>query len=238
MEQMVQNRFKIAGAGLDHPDPSLYNIRFASIYDAAAAMELGRVLKADMVVMGKTTASESINRMGAEKIFDGKIELKVYDLGSDKEVMTSVSQAAAKSNVEKEGVMAAITEASLLAARDLSQRLDAFWTQNLRREKSFDVTIEGENFLSRFIALKKRFNEIQDIENMQPKEMGTDKAVMEIVYKGTPEQFADAVMLKTFVGFGIEVAEVTDQMVFIRFIEKQEDLLRTEDINTEQKKGD
>jgi hypothetical protein len=224
LEKMIQNRFKIVGAGPDRPNLSLYNIRFASIYDAAAAMELGRVLKADMVVLGKTSAAESINRMGDEKIFDGVIELNIYDLGSGKQVMTSVSRASAKSTMGQEGSMGAITEVSTLAAKDLNQKIDTFWTQNLRRENSFNVTIAGENFLPRFIALKKRFNEIQDIANMQPREIGTDKAVMEIVFKGSPEQFADAVMLKTFVGFGIEVAEVTDQMVFIRFIEKQEQL--------------
>jgi hypothetical protein len=237
LEKMIQNRFKIVGAGPDRPNLSLYNIRFASIYDAAAAMELGRVLKADMVVLGKTSAAESINRMGDEKIFDGVIELNIYDLGSGKQVMTSVSRASAKSTMGQEGSMGAITEVSTLAAKDLNQKIDTFWTQNLRRENSFNVTIAGENFLPRFIALKKRFNEIQDIANMQPREIGTDKAVMEIVFKGSPEQFADAVMLKTFVGFGIEVAEVTDQMVFIRFIEKQEQLPRN-NLDIEEKIGE
>jgi len=238
LERMAQHRFKIAGAAPDRPDPSFYNINFTSIYDADAAMELGRVLRADMVVLGKAYASESINRMGDEKIFDGVIELNVYDLGSGKAVISSVSRAAAKSTMGQEGAMGAITEVSALAVQDLNQKIDTFWTQNLRRENLFDVTIAGENFLPRFIALKKRFKEIQDIENMQPKEIGTDKAVMEIVFKGSPEQFADAVMLKTFDGFGIEVAEVTDQMVSIRFIEKQDGLPRADDSGIEEKTGE
>ena len=127
---------------------------------------------------------------------------------------------------------------SALAAQDLNQKIDTFWTQNLRRENLFDVTISGENFLPRFIALKKRFKEIQDIENMQPKEIGTDKAVMELVFKGSPEQFADAVMLKTFAGFGIELTEVTDQMVFIHFIEKREELPQANNLGIEEKRGE
>ncbi|MCP4721950.1 MAG: hypothetical protein GY860_21015 [Desulfobacteraceae bacterium] len=235
IEQMAQHRFKIVDTGPDRPDPSLYNIHFTSIYDANAAMELGRALKADMVVLGKTYASESINRMGDEKIFDGVIELKVYDLGAGKEVIASVSRAAAKSTMGQDGSIAAITQVSALAAQDLNQKIDNFWTKNLRRENLFDVTIAGENFLPRFIALKKRFKEIQDIENMQPKEIGTHKAVMEIVFKGSPEQFADAVMLKTFDGFGIEVGQVTEQMVSIGFIEKQDDLPRADDPGPEEK---
>jgi len=238
LEQMAWHRFKIVGAAPDRPDPSFYNIRFTSIYDADAAMELGRALKAEMVVLGKAHASESINRMGDEKIFDGVIELKVYDLGSGKKVISSVNRSAAKSTLGQDGAMGVITEVSAMAAKELNQKIDTFWTQNLRREKQFDVTISGKNFLPRFLALKKRLKEIRDIENIQPKEMGTDKAIMEIVFKGSPEQFADAVMLKTFAGFGIEVAQVTDQMVSIRFIEKQDDLPRADDSATVEKIGE
>ena len=238
LEQMVQDRFKTVGSGPDRPSPSLYNIRFSSIYDAEAAMALGRALKADMVVLGKAGAQESMNRTVDGKIFDGEIELKVYDLNSGKEVMVSVNRAAAKSTEGKEGARGAISEISVMAAQDLSQKIDAFWTQNLRRENSFILTISGENFLPRFLDLKKRLNEIQEIENLQPKEIGSDNAVMEIVFKGSPEQFSDAVMLKTFVGFGIEVAKVTDQTVSIRFVEKKEELPPANDLGGEQKIGE
>lgn len=220
LERMAENRFKITGMGPDRPLPSSHNIQFSSIYDAAAAMDLGRALNADMVVMGKANASESVNRMGADKVYEAVIELKGYDLSSGKEVLTSVSQAAAKNAADQEMAAEAIAKAAGLAARDLIQKLDAFWSQSLRQENAFDVSIEGENFLPRFLALKKRIKEIRDIENMQPKEIGSTNAVMEIVFRGGSKQFADALMLKTFDGFGIEIVEVTDQMVSIRFIEQ------------------
>ncbi|MBU0972138.1 MAG: hypothetical protein KKC20_15910 [Proteobacteria bacterium] len=235
LEQMVQNRFKLAVTGPDRPDPSFYNIQFTSIYDIDAAMKLGTVLKADLVVMGKTGASESVNRMGDEKIFDAVIDLKGYDLTSGKEVLTAVSRATAKSTPGQEASGGAIAEAAVASARDLGQKIDAFWSQRLRRENMFNVILSGEQFLPRFISLKKELREIQDIENMQPKEIGTDNAVMEVVFKGSPEQFAHAVMLKSFDGFGIEVAEVTDQSVSIRFIEKQDGLPRAEDEDTKEK---
>ena len=92
----------------------------------------------------------------------------------------------------------------------------------LRREHSFDVRIEGMEFLPRFIALKKRFQQIPEIENMQPKEMGSNFALLEMFYKGRPTHFANAVMLKTFDTFGLEILDVSDTQVTIRFIEKGE----------------
>lgn len=220
LERMADNRFKITGMGPDRPLPSSHNIQFSSIYDATAAMDLGRALNADMVILGKANASESVNRMGTDKVYEAVIDLKGYDLKSGKEVVTSVSQAAAKNALDQEVAVEAITEAAGLAAQDLIQKLDTFWNQSLRQENVFDVFIEGENFLPRFLALKKQIKEIRDIENMQPKEIGSFNAVMEVVFKGGSKQFADALMLKTFDGFGIEIVEITDQTVSIRFIEQ------------------
>lgn len=219
LKTLADHRFKLTGMGPDRPLPSAHNIQFSSIYDETAAMDLGRALNADMVVLGKANASESVNRMGDEKVYDAVIELKGYDLASGKEVITSVSRASAKNAADQEVAAEAITAVAGLAAQDLIQKLDTFWSQSLRQENAFDVSIEGENFLPRFIALKKRIKEIRDIENMQPKEIGSANAVMEIVFRGGSKQFADALMLKTFDGFGIEIVEVTDQRVSIRFIE-------------------
>ncbi len=217
---LADNRFKLTGMGPDRPLPSSHNILFSSIYDHTAAMDLGRALNADLVVLGKANASESVNRMGDEKVYDAVIELKGYDLASGKEVITSVSQASAKNTADQEVAAEALTAVAGLAAQDLLQQLDNFWSKSLRQENAFDVFIEGENFLPRFIAVKKGIKEIRETENLQPREIGSANAVMEILFRGGSKQFADALMLKTFDGFGIEIVEVTDQAVSIRFIEQ------------------
>lgn len=235
LDVMAENRFKIAGTGPQRPDPGFYNIRFASIYDTTAAMALAREYKADMVVMGRAGATEAINRMGDEKTYDATIELTAWDLASGQKAVSCNGQAAAKSGLDQEGSILALTKAADLAAQDLAAKLDRFWTQTLRRENRFDVHIRGDGFLPRFIALKKRFKDMSDIENMQPREIGTDMAVMEMVYKGSPLHFADTVMLKTFDNFGIEIVEVTEDRVDIRFIDKQDDALPVEPVPEKEK---
>ncbi|MCG8637686.1 MAG: hypothetical protein MI863_27925 [Desulfobacterales bacterium] len=224
--ELAQNRVLFAHTGQEYPDPSFYNIQFSSIYDADAAMDLGRALKADMVIMGKAMASESFNRMGDEKTFDAVIDLRGYDLASGKTVLQTSAKATATSVTDTEGAVQALTQAARTAGTELGQKIDTFWSQNLRKENSFDLAIEGDNFLPRFIALKKRIRDIRDIENMQPKEIGSAHAVMEIVYKGSPAQFADAVLLKTFEGYGLEIAEVSGELVKIRFVEHQEEAVQ------------
>lgn len=221
IDQMLQDRFIVIGNSPDRPDPASYNIVFNSVYDIAAARSLGEQMNADMIVFGKAGSEEAINRMGDEKTFNAEINLEGYHLETGQKVITSQVQAVAKSDMDEEGNNNAIIKAASLSARELSRKIDTYWAQSLRKEHTFDVMIEGENFLPRFIALKQRFTEMSGIENVQYKEMGSTHAELEIFYKGKSSQFADAVMLKTFDTFGLEISEVTDTLVTIRFIEKQ-----------------
>ncbi|MCP3874147.1 MAG: hypothetical protein GY699_13435 [Desulfobacteraceae bacterium] len=229
IKKMIQERFIITGNSNERPDPSFYDITFSSIYDVAAAKDLGRQMNADMVVFGKASSSEAINRMGEEKTFNAKINLEVFNLETGERVVISQVQAVAKSDMDFEGNVNAIVKAADLSATDLSEKIDAYWSKNLRKEHVFDVKIEGDNFLPRFLALKQRFKQMPGIENMQPKEMGSKDAVMEIFYKGKPTQFADAVMLKTFDSFGLEIMTVTDSLVTIEFIEKKDSSMFLDD---------
>ncbi len=219
--RMLEQRFPLVGQGEERPDPAQYNIRFTTIYDTEAALNLGRKLGADMVILGRAQVSEAINRMGDEKAFDARINLELYATASGEKVGDSQTQAAAKSDLEQEGAGLAMAKAVDLAALDIQEKLNTYWTRNLRKESRFDLVIQGEGeFLPRYLALKDRFREMQDIENFQPKEMGADRAVLELVYKGSPALFADTVMLKTFEGFGLEVEVASEELVTLRFIEK------------------
>ncbi len=220
IDKMLQGRFIITGNDRERPDPSFYNITFDSIYDVAAAKDLGKKMDADMIVFGKAVSKEATNIMGQEKTFNAQISLDGYNLETGEKVVTSQVQAVAKSDMDREGNIQALFKAASLSAADLSEKLDDYWTRYLRKENSFDVTIKGENFLPRFIALKQEFQQMPGIENMQPKEMGSNYAVMQIFYKGQSSQFADAVMLKTFDSFGLEFSDITDNLVTITFIEK------------------
>ncbi len=177
-------------------------------------------MKADIVVFGKAQSSEAINRMGEERTFNGTINLDGYNLETGEKVIVSQVQAVATSQMDFEGNADAIEKAAQLSATDLSQKLDAYWNETLRKEHAFDLKIEGNNFLPRFLALKQKLKQMPGMENLQPKEMGSNSAVMEVFYKGKPVQFADTIMLKTFESFGLEISEVTDALVVIKFIEK------------------
>ncbi len=218
--KMIRNRFILAGTGPQRPDPSFYNITFNSADDINAARALGKELKANMIVFGTATSSLATNRMGEEKTFDAEIQLQAYDVNTGEKIISSRIQAVAKSNSDEQGHTQALVKAAGLSAEDLMEKINSYWSRNLRKEQTFDLKLSGDNFLPRFIALKQRFKDMPEMINTLQKEIGSSSALVQIQYKGSPSRFANAVMLKTFDSFGLEITEVTDNLVTIRFVEK------------------
>ena len=221
--KMIRNRFIPVGTGPKHPDASFYNITFGSLNDIDAARSLGREMKADMIIFGEAVSSLATNRMGEEKTFDAQILLDAYDVNTGEKILSSKVQAVAKSNTDEDGHNQALVKAADLSAADLAEKINSYWSRNLSKEQSFDLKLTGDHFLPRFIALKQRLNNIPEIVSILQKEMGSGSALVQILYKGKPSRFADAVMLKTFDSFGLEITEVTDSLVIIRFIEKEKE---------------
>ncbi|MCM2283542.1 MAG: hypothetical protein NDI81_02115 [Desulfobacula sp.] len=221
IEQMTRDGFVIAGTAPDRPDPAFYDIIFHSMEDIDAARRFGREMKADMIIFGHAAASLAINRMGEEKTFDAQILMEAYDVLTGEKKIVSTVQAVAKSDSEAEGHKQALASAANLSAKDLTEKINAYWAQTLRKEASFDLSLSGDNFLPRFIALKQRLREMPEFTSMLQKEVGSNSALVQIVYKGSPSRFADAVMLKTFDAFGLEITDVANERVTLRFIEKE-----------------
>ncbi len=200
-----------------YPDPGAYHVIFSSMDDQAAAMALGQALEADMIVFGKASAQKSANRMGNEKTFEADVSFTVLDMASQKEVSYTTATATAKST-DTRGAGQALAQAAQTAGQTLKEKIQGFWAQIMKEKRTFDLYVEGDNFLTRFIALKRQLKDIREIEDISPRELGSSHAIMEVTYKGSPAQFANAVMLRTFEEFGIEVSMVSDGAVKIKFV--------------------
>jgi len=200
-----------------HPDPGAYHVVFTCLDDQTAAMALGQALEADMVVLGMATAQASANRMGNEKTFEADVAFTALDMASQKAVIHTTATATAKS-IDTRGAGQALARAADTAGQALKKKIEGFWAQAMKEKRTFDLYVEGDNFLTRFIALKRQLKDIREIEDISPRELGSAHAIMEVSYKGTPAEFANAVMLRTFEAFGIDVSMVLDDAVKIKFV--------------------
>ncbi len=220
-EQMTAGQFQILPAAGDVPSPGEYGIEFSSIYDGQAAMNLARALGASLVIMGKTRVTESSNRGEHGLIYETSIDVVIYDPSEGVRIFTDSFHATAKQGAdEQEKGANAIDQAVGLASTKMIDACRRFFVQDMKKETHFQLTIQGENFLPRFLAVKQKIMDMPGVIRVQPLQMGVSKAVIDMVYQGTTRKFADQLMLKTFPDFGVQIAESGKNSIGICFIEK------------------
>ena len=67
---------------------------------------------------------------------------------------------------------------------------------------------------------RKALTDIPEVKSVQTKELGADQAIVSILFKGNAEKLAQALLLKTFDSFGIEIYDVKDKSFTIKFVSK------------------
>lgn len=160
--------------------------------------------------------------MGDDRSYGAVIALDVFATATGERIATIEHTAVVKSQTDEDGARNALARAGALAGEDLVSSLRDHWAAHQRTVRAIETRVEGADYLSSFIMLRKVLNNMPGIEDVQTKEIGTDQAVVDIVFKGNAGKLADLLMLKNFDSFGIEMSEVTEDSMVIRFVTKED----------------
>jgi len=222
MQFMIDKEFAIIPDSTAKENQKKHGIVFSSIYDTNAAIELGKKLKADIVIIGKAKSFEALNRMGEEKIYEADVSLVMFNVDTQKRIRTFELKTTANDYDNEQGNQSVLKKAGLLVAEEITVAANKYWEENiLKKEQSIETRIEGEDYLSSFILLRKALNDMPEIKSVQTKELGVDQAIVNILFKGNTEKLAQAILLKTFDTFGIEIYDVQDKSFTIKFVSNQ-----------------
>ncbi len=209
----------IVGNGDPRPDPESFGIIFKSIlHDHDAAIKLGRELKADIIVIGSAVAKEAFNTMGDEKSYGADVSLEAFRTDTGDKITSFKTDAVVKSTTNREGIKDSFVKAGTLAGEKLGSEIEKNWSEQNQGPRTIELTIKGTDYLSSFIMLKRIMNKMDEIKDIQTKELGSDQAVADIIFQGSSKQLSDALMLQSFNSFGIEISDVTDNSLTIKFV--------------------
>lgn len=222
IDTLEKKGFSLVGKGPDRPNLEALGISFDFVHDSMAALKLAEALKADILVMGRARADEPSNRMGDERSYPATVELEVFAVETGEPKGTIDQSAVAKSSVEAEGPNQALVQAGDLAAEALAVKISDFWSARQQTVHAIETRVEGTDYLSSFILLRKVLNDMPGIQDVKTKELGSERAVVDIMFKGDAETLANNLMLKTFDSFTIEISEVTPSSMVLRFVTQKD----------------
>jgi hypothetical protein len=183
------------------------------------ASELGAGLKADVVVVGVSSAGESPNIMGYEtKSFKGNFSARVLRAETGEEMIAISKEAVATNANEHQGGIQALSDVGTVAGETLAEQLAVEWRKFMEKPSQVELIIEGTSRLANFVKFRKALSSVSGVEGIYVKEIKPNEATLIVDFKGKPEDLASALMFKTFETFGIDIYEIADTFLKIALI--------------------
>lgn len=99
-----------------------------------------------------------------------------------------------------------------VSARDMEERLRSagILRKDATSARAIELTVEGTGELPRFVSFRRSLTELGGVESAQMREMRADAAIMAILWQGTTDSFADALVRQRYDGFNIKVYQTAE----------------------------
>ena len=189
-----------------------------NLTDAEAAA-LGSQLKADVVITGLSAVSPSTNIMGsAMRSFNGTLTVRALKTEPLEPLLSLSQTAVAVSEDDAVGSRQALADVGDLAGQALAEKLIAAWQKQAGKPSKIDMVIRGTSHLAYYVQFRKSLNAIPGVGGIRVKEIKPNEATLVVEYTGKSQDLASALMQQNFGGFGINIFEVTPDLVRVELI--------------------
>jgi len=183
------------------------------------AAELGALLKADVIIKGQSMVKPSTNIMGsAMRSFNGTLTAHVIQTISAQPLLNLTRAAVAVNEDDISGSRAALEDVGGLAGQALAEELTLAWQKQAGKPSVVSMVIRGTGNLASYVKFRKSMNTISGVEGIRVKGIKPNEATLLVEYKGKTKDLAAALMQQNFDSFGINIFEVTMDMVRVELI--------------------
>ncbi|MGB9498663.1 MAG: hypothetical protein ACKVE4_02720 [Dissulfuribacterales bacterium] len=183
------------------------------------AVQLGKLLNADLVIAGTAIASETANRMGEDvKSFNGTVTVRAILTDTGEQIASARNVATSVSTDSSTGSIYALSDASYRAGSELISQILSKWHELQERSGELTIAIKGTDILANLVTFRNSLKNIEGITGQRTLEMTANEAVLAISYQGTTQKLADALLLKIFDDFGINIYKISESRLNIEFV--------------------
>ncbi len=215
---------KLKATGFEIVDPPDLSAPLGLPMDASDEdrMVIAGRLGADVLIVGSCTAAAATNTMGGTiTAFEAVIEAQALNDQTGQPIGRTVQKAVVSGQDAAQSGRGALSDAGELAGDDLSRQVMTAWQQEQDRSAVIEMIVEGTGgHIASFVRLRTAIASLSGVKELKMKEMSADRAAMAINYRGSTRSLADALLLKTFSGFGIDIFDVTPEAISLRLVHR------------------
>jgi hypothetical protein len=176
----------------------------------AEALDLARQRGVDMVVVGESVTDIAANTMGTElKSFTATVDLRALQVEGGGQV-GALRRSAVKASADWAGGSAAAqAQAGTLGADALASAILHVWQGGATTKERLIIDVEAiGGQVAAFVKFRGQLQEVPGIKEMQIEEMTPDTARLSAEYQGSSRSLAEALMERSYQGFGINIYAV------------------------------
>jgi hypothetical protein len=183
------------------------------------AIDIGRALKADVVIFGKAVVERTQNVMEQNiRSFKGTVSVQAVRTDTGEEIAATTQSAVTANANEAVGAGNALSAAGSLAAETLSGRILTAWQKETEQTNVIEIVVEGTDNLTNFEKFIRIIKEIPSVNNLQIKELKAKETIVDLEFKGTAKKLADTLMLRSYESVGINIFEVSKNHLKIELL--------------------
>jgi len=188
-------------------------------FDDKEVSDLGAGFGADVVVVGKSVADIAPNTMGDEiKSFSGSVSIRAIRTDTG-EVIASITQKEVAANSDDAaGSKKALSDVGILAGKALYSQILAAWQSDVPSRSTVEVIVSGTGNLPNFVKFRSALSDMPGVNEIQIREMRSNEAIITVDFQGDAKVLAEALLLKAFDTFGINISEVSPERLKIELI--------------------
>ncbi len=173
------------------------------------AVQLGRQLEADVIVVGTAVAEIVPAAMGVTtRSVRADLSVRAIRVDTGEEIMSVDQQSVAVGSDDAFAGSDALSDVGTLAGKVLAPKIVQDWKSSESTSGQIELFVKGTGNLSSFVSFRKSLVQIPGISNLQIKETMADEALILVDYSGSAQNLAEIVMQKSFDEFSVNISEV------------------------------
>jgi hypothetical protein len=216
---LIEKGFSIInheGMLLYQSDTAFINNPYLSNHEA---IQLGHLLKADIIVVGTAVAEMVPNTMVLNtRSFKSNLSVRVIQTDTGKEIAFADQQSFTVNEDIESGGRDALSNVGTLAGNTLAVSIAQAWKDIETTVGQIEIFLKGTSDLGSFVSFRKSLLQIPGVNNLRIKETMTDDALLLVNYGGSTHDLAETLMQKSFENFKINIFEVGSRHISMNLI--------------------
>ncbi len=213
----IAQTLSAAGFSLVEPARNL-NLNYPTELSVPEALDLGRRLGAEVVVLGAARAQQAL---GGDERPVAEVSLAAYAVADGALIAQTERKELAVAGEPYASGKEALASAAAQAAEDMAARIGNAWMKQEAAGTRVQVEVQNINGkIAQFVKFRGALSTAAGVESLEMKEMKPDTAVLAVGYHGSAQALADTLQLFTFSNFSINILQVEAGLIRLQLVQK------------------